>query len=222
MKLLVFDVETTGLIKYRETNVENTHNFPYIVQFSWLTYDTETNKLKIFDNIIKLPNDMKIPEDSIKIHGITNKKMRKNGKNIKDILYLFTNSMYNSDILIAHNIKFDKSVIQAEYIRNSMINWFSRHRKKEYCTMEEGKLLCRLYKVGRFKVPYIKYPTLLELHNHLFKTVPKNLHNSLVDVMVCLRCYYKINYDNDILKEDKYVDYIYSKLCNLNRISVSN
>ena len=38
---------------------------------------------------------------------------------------------------------------------------------------------------------YKKWPTLLEFHQHLFDTIPDNLHNSIVDVLVCLRCYLK-------------------------------
>jgi hypothetical protein len=36
---------------------------------------------------------------------------------------------------------------------------------------------------------------------------PKDLHNALVDVVVCLRCYIKIAYDEDIIKllEDEFM-----------------
>ena len=44
---------------------------------------------------------------------------------------------------------------------------------------------------------YKKYPKLVELHNHLFNSVPENLHNSLIDVYVCFRCFYKLVYEND-------------------------
>jgi DNA polymerase III epsilon subunit-like protein len=37
-----------------------------------------------------------------------------------------------------------------------------------------------------------KYPRLSELHQVLFGSVPENLHNSMMDVLVCLRCFLKI------------------------------
>ena len=40
--------------------------------------------------------------------------------------------------------------------------------------------------------PYKKWPTLLELYVHFFTTTPSNLHNSMMDVLVCLRCYLKM------------------------------
>ena len=36
---------------------------------------------------------------------------------------------------------------------------------------------------------YTKFPKLSELHFHYFEMVPDNLHNSLVDTFVCLKCY---------------------------------
>ena len=37
-----------------------------------------------------------------------------------------------------------------------------------------------------------KFPRLDELHKILFGNIPANLHNSLIDVLVCLRCFLKI------------------------------
>lgn len=39
---------------------------------------------------------------------------------------------------------------------------------------------------------YKKFPKLSELHQHLFGYIPENLHNSLIDVLVCLRCFLKL------------------------------
>ena len=43
----------------------------------------------------------------------------------------------------------------------------------------------------------------MELHKHLFRSVPNNLHNSLVDIFVCLRCFHKLYYDTDLLRKEK-------------------
>ena len=48
---------------------------------------------------------------------------------------------------------------------------------------------------------YIKKPTLNELHVHLFKRSPKGLHDALIDVRVCLRCFLKVVY---------HIDYVFS------------
>ena len=36
---------------------------------------------------------------------------------------------------------------------------------------------------------YYKFPTLKELHWKLFEEIPSGLHDSMVDVEVCLKCY---------------------------------
>lgn len=37
-----------------------------------------------------------------------------------------------------------------------------------------------------------KFPKLSETHNYLFGYIPENLHNAMVDVLVCLRCFLKL------------------------------
>jgi hypothetical protein len=55
------------------------------------------------------------------------------------------------------------------------------------------------------KVPakYKKWPTLLEFHQHLFNSVPENLHNSIVDVLVCLRCFLK-SYKRIVIEDNEF------------------
>ncbi len=47
-------------------------------------------------------------------------------------------------------------------------------------------------KIIKPRLQYKKYPKLSALHAALFGTVPENLHNSMVDTLVCLRCFLKI------------------------------
>ena len=85
MKVLVFDTETTNVLpKYAPLMKKYVSKFPYIVQLSFILYDTESgNILETGDNIIKLDSDVELPESSIKIHGITRENMETNGINIK-------------------------------------------------------------------------------------------------------------------------------------------
>ena len=46
---------------------------------------------------------------------------------------------------------------------------------------------------------YFKNPKLSELYTFIFKEEPKNLHNSFVDVLLCLRCYFAIIENRDII-----------------------
>ena len=59
-------------------------------KLSWVVYDVMESSIKtINDNIIKLPENVTVPEESTKIHGITNDMMLERGENIKKILKMF-------------------------------------------------------------------------------------------------------------------------------------
>ena len=49
-------------------------------------------------------------------------------------------------------------------------------------------------------LPNMKWPTLNELHRTLFDSSVIHLHNSIIDVIVCLRCYYWIIYKKDLFE----------------------
>ena len=80
MKFLVFDTETTGLPKSKYAEPEDTWQFPYVVQLSWLIFNTGTNKVEALrDKIIRLPSYIKIPQRATEIHGITQEQMLEEG-----------------------------------------------------------------------------------------------------------------------------------------------
>jgi hypothetical protein len=65
--------------------------------------------------------------------------------------------------------------------------------------MQESIEYCQIKKVDKFGSEYLKFPSLSELHEKLFKNIPKNLHNSFVDILVTLRCFMKLKCDTDLL-----------------------
>jgi hypothetical protein len=58
--------------------------------------------------------------------------------------------------------------------------------------MKNTKDICKIERTFPSGDKYFKYPTLSELYNHLFGNIPENAHNSLVDIILCLRCYMTI------------------------------
>jgi hypothetical protein len=71
-----------------------------------------------------------------------------------------------------------------------------------YCTMQKSIELCNLKMKTKYGKEYVKFPKLSELHMKLFNSSPRNLHNSLNDVLICLRCYYMLEYKVDIIEID--------------------
>jgi len=215
MKILVFDTETTGLPEARNTSILETEKWPYIVQISWILYDSDVNEvMSIVDYIIKC--EIEIPEDSIKIHGISNERAQLHGVSIEKAMNQFDSDLVKSDIVLGHNISFDKRVYMVEAIRRRRRQYFtvSGVRKPEYCTMKKLKNYCNIRKTGKNGKTYIKYPTLTELHEKAFGVVPKNAHDSMVDVLICLRCYMSLAHENDIVESNDKIKNIF-KLYNI-------
>ena len=202
MKVLVFDTETTGLPEENNVSILDTFRWPYIVQLSFIYYDSEINDIiEYYDTIIKLPENITIPEDSINIHGITNEAMREKGISIRTALKKFNDILKDCDIVVAHNISFDKRMIMVECIRNKISQYFTRGQdiKPEFCTMKNSKNICKIKMVNFKGEEYFKSPKLSELYTFIFKEEPKNLHNSFVDILLCLRCYFAIIENKDII-----------------------
>ena len=179
MKVIIFDVETTGLPKYRNISPKNYENWPHIVQFSWIICDNKNTEKSY---IIK-PTDYTIPEESTKIHNISHKYALENGVDIKNIILEFINDCKDS-IMVAHNAEFDTNVILANCYRYG-INTNLFNKNKLVCTMKRTTELCKLPGMYGYK-----YPKLEELHYFLFKEKPNlSMHNSLNDAKITLKCF---------------------------------
>ena len=195
MKILFYDTETTGLI--------SKNNFPYIVQFSYIIYDTELKSITLkYDEIIHLPESIEIPEESTKIHRISTLMSKQSTVEILDCLKEFVEHCKNVELVVGHNISFDNQMVIGELKRqnqNDIIESFSN--VNFYCTMQETTKFCNISATTKMlSRTYIKYPKLIELHDKLFgkNTLTLELHNSFNDVMICFKCYFKFRYDIDI------------------------
>jgi len=206
-KVLIFDVETTGLLpKKKSPDTE----YPYVLQMSYLIYDLKEFKImKTFDSYISISKEVVIPEAASAVNGIT-REMCDNGILMSEaIKELYKDiHLYKCKALIAHNFDFDSKVIEVEIKRNKdelqeicpnadrlfEEEYLKGHDISTLCTMRISKNICRLpFKNQKVNECNYKFPTLKELYFHFFEEIPKSLHNSLMDVLVCLRCYLKIH-----------------------------
>lgn len=208
MRVLLFDTETTGLPHPRNASVTDVNAWGHIVQWSWMVYDVDTHTIrKVRDTLIQLPKGMLIPEESTRIHGITTEDMRAHGNLFPKILAEFVADYETCGYLVAHNLEFDRKMIQVECFRHNLpVNFvWSRRKVIQYCTMKQSKSICGIKEYFR-RGPdrgtmYIRYPKLHELHHTLFDktqtTDLQNLHNSLVDILVCFRCFHVLVFEKD-------------------------
>jgi hypothetical protein len=68
--------------------------------------------------------------------------------------------------------------------------------------MKNSKNICKIKMVNFKGEEYFKSPKLSELYSFIFKEEPRNLHNSFVDILLCLRCYFMIAENRDIINNE--------------------
>jgi len=236
VKILVFDTETNdkppempgetwkerekngkNMLKFSEYLKQNSvwvhfiQSWPSIIQLSYILYDTENPKTsKIFNKYIDIPEEIQITAESRKIHHITKEKIKAassvNKAKIYDVLNEFMDDVVKADIVIAHNVQFDRKMIIAELIRlqkKDNINQIKLMMNDRHfdCTMEKTKMMCKLKKryeyrdkkTGKQKYFYkIKSPKLIEAYKHFFgyEPNPQAMHDAIIDAVICLRVFF--------------------------------
>jgi DNA polymerase-3 subunit epsilon len=184
-KYLVFDTETNGLPRDWKAPVTDLNNWPRLVQLAWAIYDQHGQVLERQCHIIR-PDDFTIPEDAALIHGISQERAQREGVRLAEVLDTFVQHLHQAELLVAHNIAFDAKIIGAELYRASRPQRIDH--KAQLCTMQASTNYCRL--PGRYG--NFKWPTLSELHTHLFDRGFDGAHDALVDVDACARCFFEL------------------------------
>ncbi|MFN3342649.1 MAG: DNA polymerase III subunit alpha [Flavobacteriales bacterium] len=183
---LIFDTETTGLPQDYNAPIENTSNWPRVVQIAWQLHDEKGALLEVKNFIIK-PVGYSIPYNSEKIHGISTERALKHGVDIAFAFEEFQKALERTTFIAGHNIEFDIKVWGAEYVRSGLP--LELLKKKTLDTKEEATDFCAIPggKGGRFK-----WPTLTELHKKLFGTGFEAAHNASADVEATTRCFLEL------------------------------
>jgi len=229
MKVLVFDTETTGLPQTKILSSDTLDKWPHIVQLSYIVYDVSLNEIiETKDYIIRVPENIIISEEVSNIHGITNEISSKSGVLINNVLTELCSFMRGVDCIVGHNISFDINMIKVELLRiihnnKCTINQSLKDCKYDlhlifnynniYCTLQESITFCNITSINKKGETYLKYPKLVELHEKLFDSSPNKLHNSLIDILVTLRCFMKLKHNIDINDDCNSFKTLSSQLC---------
>jgi DNA polymerase III epsilon subunit-like protein len=200
------------------------NKWPHIIQLAYILYDTEhpETKTKIFNKYIDIEDNIKISEESLAIHHISHKKIAsvasKDRCKIQDALKEFLEDVKDADVVVGHNVAFDRKMIVAELLRltkdtDSEIideNIVTMMKDKKFkCTQEITKPLCKLKIKNSKECHRYKTPKLIESYEYFFGYIPKleMLHDALIDTIITLRVYcisrktdaFDINHTNKII-----------------------
>jgi DNA polymerase III epsilon subunit-like protein len=212
---LVFDVETTGLLPKQKRGQESgptISEYPHILQLSFVLYDLEKRTIQQrYDSYVKVPDSVVIDPYITTLTGIDRAMCNRRGKPITTVLNDFFAAYKLCEGLVAHNLEFDTKMVLVEVERNQgalierglaeCLLMFQPMNEKvrnidRYCTMRKSINLCNILVANDRGETRRKFPKLVELHKHLFGgDAPENLHNAMVDVEACLRCYLKMRHN---------------------------
>ncbi len=181
---LIFDTETTGLPRNYNAPVTDTDNWPRLVQIAWQLHDNKGNLLTAENYIVK-PEGFTIPFNSEKIHGISTKKAKEVGHDLREVLAHFSEDINKSQLLIGHNVEFDINIMGAEFVRTAIDSNLmttnaldTKTASTAYCAIPGGR-------GGKFK-----WPTLTELYTKLFGKAFDDAHDAAYDVSATAKCYF--------------------------------
>jgi DNA polymerase-3 subunit epsilon len=174
-------------------------------------------RVRTFNSYVDVDDDVEISPKITEITGIVRETCKSRGIPIQDVLTEFYRAYQSCDVIIAHNIDFDKEMIMVEVIRNYskmldngcenpsiLFNEIHNivYSRRMYCTMLNGKDFCDIWVEGKFESrpeikadgttvvrKYKKNPKLSELYFKIFNEIPLGLHDALVDTETCLKCY---------------------------------
>lgn len=183
---------------YRET-------WPYIVQLSYILFDSDTNETVVKDVYIEMPPQFTTAEYLSTTHHITRTAIEAGLNavrvNITDALAEFMGFFREANVVTGHNVAFDMNMLIAECTRTNLNEFFdelihSKAMNKVYCTACKATNLMKIcYPYNCKKIPPIfKTPRLNEAYYRMFGYAPNEsaLHNALIDVVACLRVFYRL------------------------------
>jgi DNA polymerase III epsilon subunit-like protein len=186
---LVIDVETTGLPKRRNALPSESNNWPRVVQIAWILLDKDGGMIEEYESIIKQTDP--IPADAVRIHGISTRQANSEGIEPEEVFSQLVKSSQKAKYLVAHNVEFDKPIIESELIRHGLNNVLED--MPAICTMMQSTAYCSK-RIGTGG----KWPKLSELYKACYMPdypYPLKIiggHNALVDVYVAGRCLIKL------------------------------
>jgi DNA polymerase-3 subunit epsilon len=184
--ILFFDTETTGFFLDR-LPVDHPDQ-PYIVQIAAQLCEEDGEPVAGFSFVVD--PGVPIPSKASDVHGITNERAEKFGVSQEYALGAFTHLYQRADVVCAHNIKFDKGVMEAAIARH--YGKIMPLRKNLYCTMEGAKPIVNLPPTDRMKAVGMtgpKPPKLEECIKHFFNEELAGAHDAMIDVVACQRVY---------------------------------
>jgi DNA polymerase III subunit epsilon len=179
MAILFFDTETTGLPDHGSPPGRGQ---PHIVQLAAVLVDGRAERTVA--TLIR-PEGWTIHPDARRVHGISVERARAEGIPIAQAIASFDELLAEADLAVAHNVRFDRLLLDSEYARLARPPRWPR----TFCTMLAcTDILCLHGYRGAYK-----WPTLDEAYRHFCSRPVAGAHDALADVRACMAIYQELS-----------------------------
>lgn len=209
--VLFIDTETTGLPEknrlkrsaFYEPQFYNQYNNARMIEIACVLYEVDESAKEMFQvgaySSLVLFNDVNKAETiHSEIHGIRASHLKKHGKTMDEVLDNVMSMVEQCDVLVGHNIEFDRNILLAECFRLAAGDGavhFTRQKSeqyKRYCEIiSEKRTICTM-RIAYEKLQLSKFPKLIELTQLLSSddtSAPCQSHRALDDVMLTVTCF---------------------------------
>ena len=182
LNALIFDTETTGMVQWRKPPAHPKQ--PDLVQLAMLLVDRDDWSIKNrVSLLVQLAEGVTIEPEAQDTHGISADDCARFGVPPVVAVSLFNQLCLQADVIVAHNISFDQSVMLTALHR--LGNKPNRMEGKALvCTKEATTDVLKLPGKSGYK-----WPTLAEAYRHYTGLEIENAHDALQDTMACLEVY---------------------------------
>lgn len=171
MEKIIFDTETTGLLK---PSAQSLDEQPYIIEIHAVRLDDEFQLVDEFGSFVKPP--IPISDEITKITGI-NDVMVKDAPTFAEVYQDLVDVFLGTTKMIAHNLPFDRSMLANELLREDLVlkfPWPPQH----LCTVEAAMPIEQ------------RRINLSSLHQIATGKPHEGAHRAKEDVYALVRCYH--------------------------------
>lgn len=206
MRIAFLDLETTGLPKQLKFNEYHPYTqLKYydgarIVQIALIIYDVpdSTNQSSVdekeVDSKLVADHTYVVKPDGFEIrnshiHRISHAMALFAGIEFKEVINKIWDDLKVCDVLIAHNIIFDRNVLLSELHRYGLNEpIYKINTMKYFCTSKGCTNITRI----RRNLLEFKQPRLSELYKFLFKKDLQDAHDALIDTRALVDCFMEL------------------------------
>lgn len=174
-RILIADCETTGLPVSYDAPFQDVNNWPRITQLAWELCWSNGDTIKKSCELV-IPDGWKFPTSDFHIaNGFNEANNLMLGKPMAELLYDLAIAMNTADVMVCHNLQYDKPIIECEMFRYNVLP-LAVAREHPFGLREEGvklrKECTKLMSTPILKIPGYrgdyKWPTLAEAYQYMY------------------------------------------------------